>query len=63
MLECGGAYTVENALDLEKTMNRLLSDSVEYNEACKAALDYTQQNRGATKTILDFIVKNRLIAD
>jgi len=62
LLECGGAYTVENALVLEKTMNALLNDPVEYSEACKAAFRYTQQNRGATKMILDYIQTEKLIA-
>jgi 3-deoxy-D-manno-octulosonic-acid transferase len=61
LLECGGAYTVENALELEKTMNELLQDAEEYREACAAALNYTQQNRGATKMILDYIQQNDLL--
>jgi 3-deoxy-D-manno-octulosonic-acid transferase len=61
LLECGGAYTVENALELEKTMNDLLQNQEEYREACAAAFNYTQQNRGATKMILDYIAENRLL--
>jgi 3-deoxy-D-manno-octulosonic-acid transferase len=61
LLECGGAYTVENALELEKTMNDLLENQEEYREACAAALNYTQQHRGATKMILDYIGENRLL--
>jgi 3-deoxy-D-manno-octulosonic-acid transferase len=61
MLECGAAYTVENALELEKEMDRLLADKAEYLEACQAALNYTQENRGATKMILDYIHQNQLI--
>ncbi|HTE28303.1 3-deoxy-D-manno-octulosonic acid transferase [Flavitalea sp.] len=61
LLECGGAYTVENALELEKTMNELLQNQDEYRDACTAALNYTQQNRGATKMILDYIKDNRLL--
>lgn len=61
LLECGGAYTVENALELEKTMNRLLNDTGEYKEACEAASDYTQRNRGATKMILDYISEHKFL--
>ncbi|RYY24533.1 MAG: 3-deoxy-D-manno-octulosonic acid transferase [Chitinophagaceae bacterium] len=61
LLECGGAYTVENALELEKTMNELLENQDEYRQACTAAFNYTSQNRGATQMILDYIKNNKLI--
>jgi 3-deoxy-D-manno-octulosonic-acid transferase len=61
LLECGGAYTVENALELEATMNRLLGDPIEYSESCLAALRYTQENRGATASILQYIQQHHLV--
>ena len=61
LLECGGAYTVENALELEKSMNNLFENKQEYAESCLAALNYTQQNRGATEAILEYIRQNQLI--
>ncbi len=61
LLECGGAFTVSNALELEDTFNRLISDGNAYSEACKAALDYTMDNRGATAAVVDYINRNQLL--
>jgi 3-deoxy-D-manno-octulosonic-acid transferase len=61
LLEEGGAITIDNALELEKTLNNLLGDKKYYEECCKAAKDYVYQHKGATKNIMRYIQENRLL--
>ncbi len=60
MIEAGGAITVENALDLEMVLNRLLNDPNELKERGDAAKLFVTKNVGATQTIMDYIQRNRL---
>ena len=61
LLEEGAAFTIDNALDLEKTFNDLLTDNKLYRECCEASHDYVYGHKGATKKILDYIQENRLL--
>lgn len=61
LLEEGAAFTIENALELEDTLNRLLSDTSLYKECCEASRDYVMSHKGATEKILTYIQENRLL--
>jgi 3-deoxy-D-manno-octulosonic-acid transferase len=61
LLEEGAAFTVENALGLEKTFNDLLSDKALYKECSDVAREYVYSHRGATSKILNYIQANRLL--
>lgn len=61
LLEEGAAFTIENALELENTLNSLLSDSSLYKECCEASRDYVMSHKGATGKILAYIQENRLL--
>lgn len=61
LLEEGGAFTIDNALELEKTLNDLLSNTILYNETCEAAERYIHQHKGATQSIMEYIQANRLL--
>jgi 3-deoxy-D-manno-octulosonic-acid transferase len=61
LLEEGAAFTVDNALDLEKIFNDLLSDNQLYRECSEAAREYVYQHNGATEKILQYIQANRLL--
>jgi 3-deoxy-D-manno-octulosonic-acid transferase len=61
LLEEGGAFTVETALELENILNELLSRKEFYAESCEAARKYVYSNKGATQKILDYIQENRLL--
>jgi 3-deoxy-D-manno-octulosonic-acid transferase len=61
LLEEGAAFTIDNALDLEKTFNDLLTDPELYRECCEAARDYVYGHKGATEKILGYIQENRLL--
>ncbi|MEP6747180.1 MAG: 3-deoxy-D-manno-octulosonic acid transferase, partial [Bacteroidota bacterium] len=61
LIDAGGGFDIENALELEETLLTLLTNEAEYKAACKAAGDYVFANRGATKKILDYIQEKRLL--
>lgn len=61
LLEEGAAFTVDSALELEKTFNNLLSEKEFYKECCNAAREYVYSHRGATQKILNYIQENRLL--
>ncbi|MBO9571742.1 MAG: 3-deoxy-D-manno-octulosonic acid transferase [Chitinophagaceae bacterium] len=63
LLEEGGAITIDNALELEKTFNSLLSDEKYYRECCNAAKDYVFAHKGATGNIMSYIQANRLLTN
>jgi 3-deoxy-D-manno-octulosonic-acid transferase len=58
LLEESGAYTIETAIELEKTFSDLLSDQQLYIEVCDAAKKYVYSKKGATGMILQYIRKN-----
>ncbi len=59
--EAGGSFPVENALDLEKKLSQLFSDSDMYNKSAAAAKDFVFSRKGGTQIVLDGIYKNRLL--
>lgn len=61
LLEEGAAFTIDNALDLEKTFDDLLSDEKLYKECCDAAKKYVYAHKGATQNIMRYIHENRLL--
>lgn len=61
LLEEGAAFTIDNALDLEKTLDSLLTNEVLYKECSLAAADYVNNNKGATARIMAYIQENRLL--
>ena len=63
LVENGGAFPVEHALELEKKINHLLCNKEDYERASKAAGDYVHNNMGATKKIMSYIQANRLLTN
>ncbi len=57
LVNSGGAFPVENALQLEERLNLLLSDKHKYEKACKASAGYVYSKKGAKQKILDYIVQ------
>ncbi|MFY7965692.1 MAG: 3-deoxy-D-manno-octulosonic acid transferase [Chitinophagaceae bacterium] len=58
-----GAFSVEDALELESTLNDLLTDKKLYQQACENAGNYVQSKAGATQKIVDLIYANRLLTN
>jgi 3-deoxy-D-manno-octulosonic-acid transferase len=63
LVDCGGGFVIDNALDAEEIFNHLLTDSEEYDAACKASKDYVYSRKGATEKIMQFIQENLLLTN
>ncbi len=61
LVEAGGAFPVENALELEQRLNSLLQDETQYRSACEAARKFVYEKKGATEKILSYIQEKRLL--
>jgi 3-deoxy-D-manno-octulosonic-acid transferase len=61
LIEKGGAFDVEDAIELEDQLEELLSDKDLYEQACAIAGDYVQHSAGATNAIMQYIQENRLL--
>jgi len=63
LIDDSGAISIENALELEKIVNRLLSGDDELLSRGTAAKNYVYKNAGATQKIISHIQKNRLLTN
>ncbi len=61
LIDCGGAVSIENALELEKVVNDLLKDEAKLFLAGKAAKDYVYKNAGASQKVISYIQEKRLL--
>jgi 3-deoxy-D-manno-octulosonic-acid transferase len=61
LVESGGGFTIENALELEKLLETLLQKGDEYHSASKASKQYVYSKRGSTEKIINYIQENRLL--
>ncbi len=61
LVEAGGAYSVENALELEELLNEFLNDKDMLEESSRIAGEFVKNNRGATEKIMNYIQENRLL--
>ena len=61
LLETGGAFSIRNALELEKVLNRLLHNYHEYKQVCEASRRYVYAKSGAKQKITDYIAGQALL--
>jgi len=61
LIECSGAIAIENAIELEKMVNRLLHNEEELLSRSNAAKNYVFKNAGATNKIISYINTEKLI--
>ncbi len=61
LLEAGGAFSVSNAVELEKEFDRLLTDGAFCEQAGRAAGNYVKNKTGATKAVMEYIQEKRLL--
>ncbi len=61
LIHNGGAFSVENALELEEVLNHLFKNPDEINKASEASRQYVYAKRGATNAILSYITQNNLL--
>lgn len=61
LIEQGASFEVEDALELEKILDKLFTDVAAYNVAAKAAGLFVHAKTGASAQVVEFIYKNRLL--
>jgi 3-deoxy-D-manno-octulosonic-acid transferase len=61
LVDCGGAFSVENALELEEVLKILLKSSHEYEKSCEASRSYVYSHRGAKEMIMNYIFENKIL--
>jgi len=61
LVDAGGGFPIENALELEQKLNSLLDDQQQYEASCVAARNYVYSKKGATDSILQYIQEKRLL--
>jgi 3-deoxy-D-manno-octulosonic-acid transferase len=60
LVECGGAFSIESAVELDALLNELLGDAQKLADSSKAAKDFVYSHRGATKKIVEYIKDKQL---
>ncbi len=63
LVERGGAFSVNDVLELEEIFNCLFENTEAYNLAATNAGNYVVMKGGATKTIMQYIQENRLLTN
>jgi 3-deoxy-D-manno-octulosonic-acid transferase len=63
LIDCSGAISIENALELEKIVNNLLNNEEQIIAKGIAAKNYVYNNAGASQKIIEYIQKNRLLTN
>ena len=63
LVEQEAAFTVIDAIELEETLNELLTDKEAYQKAANLAGNYVKQKAGATAAIMKFIQEKRLLTN
>jgi 3-deoxy-D-manno-octulosonic-acid transferase len=61
LIDSGGAFSVNSALELEKTVLNLLRHPEKLAASGKAAADYVQKNAGASEKIITYIREKELL--
>ena len=63
LIDAGGAFSIDDALHLEKKINELLFDKMLYNKTSTAAETYIKSKTGATEQVIRFIQEKRLLTN
>ncbi|MES2004788.1 MAG: glycosyltransferase N-terminal domain-containing protein [Bacteroidota bacterium] len=63
LLDAGGAFTIDDALQLEALLEKLLTDFAMYDVAARAAAVYVKTKAGATGKVMTCIQEKRLLTN
>lgn len=63
LIEAGGGFSVDHAIDLENRLSRLLNNPSEWTAAAAAAQQFVAERKGATQTIISYLEVNRLLTN
>ena len=61
LTDIGGAFAINNALELEALLDKLFGDQIGCDRAGAISRSYVYEKRGATERILGYIYKKRLL--
>lgn len=61
LVDAGAGFSIDNALELESELTRLLNNREDYTLAAEAAVKFVKDNAGATNVVLRYIQENRLL--
>lgn len=61
LIEKGGAFSIQNALELEDLINSLFSNELLLRDAGRIAGEYVSSQRGATSSIVRYVAEKRLL--
>lgn len=61
LVECGAAESISDTNEIREVIEDWDKDAVFYKESAAAAVNYVNNNAGATKTIMKYIQVNRLL--
>ena len=61
LIELGGAFEIEDALELEKVLDKLFADQAFYTTTAAAAGKFVYDQKGPTEKVLNYIYINRLL--
>lgn len=63
LIDAGGAFSVESAIELEKLLDNLLLNRQLYGDSSQASERFVQARKGATRKIVQYIQENRLLTN
>lgn len=63
LLDAGGAFSIENSLELEDIFKNLLENQELYRKSASASAGYVLNNAGATEKVMHYIEANRLLTN
>ncbi|MEJ7767544.1 MAG: glycosyltransferase N-terminal domain-containing protein [Chitinophagaceae bacterium] len=61
LVNCGGAFSIKSAIELDRIFNRLLQNRYEYTNSCEASRNYVFSNKGANDKIQQYISTMNLL--
>lgn len=61
MIESGGAISINNAIELEQTLNQLLNNEADLKKKGENARNYVYSKAGATGKIMQYLIKNAFL--
>ncbi|RYZ30785.1 MAG: 3-deoxy-D-manno-octulosonic acid transferase, partial [Sphingobacteriales bacterium] len=61
LVQAGAAFSIADEAACIVTVEKLINDTVFYQQACEAALSFVYQHKGATGKIMAFIQEKRLL--
>ena len=63
LVEAGGAFSINSALELETLLTELLKDKTKLEKAGEISGNYVYSKKGATKKIIDHVIENLLLTN